>query len=147
MLAAFGLSGYDASSPPEAVYLNHYVEQPISLAVPARAHLVGPLMSQAATRIEPESVAVEGLGTVHFEIEGNALKLRVDGGGSVTFDLYDAVKRIKIRGWPEEPDRKPVEVEGKGSGLNGTLLIDNMTGNYKDPEFQLLTIRFWVLLQ
>jgi hypothetical protein len=145
VLTAFGLPGIDVSGP-ESVYLNHYAELPLTLDVPEGAHLIGPLMSQAATRIEPESVEVAGLGTVHFSIDGNSISASVDNRGSIEFDLYDAVKRIKTRGWPEDPDRKPVEIEGKGNGLSGTLLVENMTGNYREPAFQLLTVRFWVLL-
>jgi hypothetical protein len=146
VLDAFGLAGIDISQPPQTVYLNHYAELPLALDVPQGAHLVGPLMTQAAKRVDPESVAVDGLGTVEFSIDGNVLTARLENGGSVSFDLNDAVKAIKSKGWPTDPEHKPVELKGKSSGLDGTLLVESMTGNYRDPVFQLLTLRFWVLL-
>jgi hypothetical protein len=33
-----------------------------------------------------------------------------------------------------------------GHGLDGTALIDNMNGAYKEPDFNLLLLRFWLVL-
>jgi hypothetical protein len=147
LLAALGLTG-ELSNPEESVYLNHYSERPIVLDVTKGGHLIGPMASSGVMHIEPETVTVEGVGTVRFTFDSdrNVLTASLDGGGTATFDIEDAMKEIKRRGWPGDVENKPVELKGSGS-LDATLLLEAMTGNYTEREFTLLTLRFWLLLQ
>jgi len=34
-----------------------------------------------------------------------------------------------------------------GWGLTGVLLIDNLNGTYKEPNFDLSLIRFWLVIK
>ncbi|MGZ5862874.1 MAG: hypothetical protein ACXWKB_06260, partial [Methyloceanibacter sp.] len=42
--------------------------------------------------------------------------------------------------------RTPVRINGTGHGLVGTALIDNLNGEYQEPNFKLTLVRFWFVL-
>jgi hypothetical protein len=43
-------------------------------------------------------------------------------------------------------DHTPVRINGTGHGLVGTALIDNLNGEYQEPNFKLTLVRFWFVL-
>ena len=43
-------------------------------------------------------------------------------------------------------DHRPVEVKGAGSGSASTMVIDNLNGTYKEPDFDISLLRFWLVL-
>jgi hypothetical protein len=38
------------------------------------------------------------------------------------------------------------EIKGSGTALTGTVLIDNLNGSYKEPDFELTLLRMWLVL-
>jgi hypothetical protein len=72
--------------------------------------------------------------------------VRLESGEAVKFDIQDAVKEIYRRGWPLTEDHRPVEIKGTGTGLAGTLVIDNLNGAYNEPDFDISLLRFWLVL-
>jgi hypothetical protein len=56
------------------------------------------------------------------------------------------VKEIYRHGWPKTEDHRPLVLTESGHGLGGTALIDNMNGAYKEPDFNLLLLRCWLVL-
>ena len=99
-----------------------------------------------AAAIPPQTVAVEGLGTVSVGLDDTLVTLTLESGEAIKFDIQDAVKEIYRRGWPITQDHSPVEVKGAGTGLAGTLVIDNLNGTYKEPAFDISLLRFWLVL-
>jgi len=148
LLAALGLRP-DVGNVPGQVYFTHYSDLPV--VVDARgAHVIGPVVFQTGglvpAPIPPWTVMVEGLGSVRLELADNLLTARLENGDSVKFDIVDAVKEVYRRGWPQTEDHTPLELKGSGSGLTGTVLIDNLNGTYKEPDFQLNLLRLWLVL-
>ena len=132
------------------VYFTHYSDVPAVLALAKDGHVIGPVVFQssgpAPATIPPQTVAVEGLGTVHLELADTLLTVRLESGEEVKFDIQDAVKEIYRRGWPLTQDHHPVEIKGTGSGLVGTLIVDNLNGAYKEPTFDISLLRCWLVL-
>jgi hypothetical protein len=120
------------------------------LALATDGHVIGPVVFQssgaAPATIPPQTVAVEGLGTVHLELADTLLTVRLESGEEVKFDIQDAVKEIYRRGWPLTEDHHPVEIKGTGTGLTGTLIVDNLNGSYKEPTFDVSLLRCWLVL-
>jgi Domain of unknown function (DUF4153) len=149
VLVALGLRP-DVGNEPGVAYFTHYSDVPAVVALPKDAHVVGPVVFQSSgpvpVPIPPQTVAVEGLGTVHLDLADNLLNARLDNGDEVTFDIRDAVKEIYRRGWPLTEDHRPLEIKGSGTGLTGTALIDNLKGSYKEPQFELSLVRLWLVL-
>jgi hypothetical protein len=83
---------------------------------------------------------------VHLELADTLLTVRLESGEAVKFDIQDAVKEIYRRGWPLTEDHRPVEIKGTGTGLAGTLVIDNLNGAYNEPDFDISLLRFWLVL-
>jgi hypothetical protein len=83
---------------------------------------------------------------VHLELADTLLTARLESEEAVKFDIEDAVKEIYRRGWPLTEDHRPVEVRGSATGLAGTLVIDNLNGEYKEPDFDISLLRFWLVL-
>ena len=121
-----------------------------SLRSPRSGHVIGPVVFEssgpAPATIPPQTVAVEGLGTVHLELADTLLTVRLESGEEVKFDIQDAVKEIYRRGWPLTQDHHPVEIKGAGTGLVGTLIVDNLNGAYKEPTFDISLLRCWLVL-
>jgi hypothetical protein len=70
----------------------------------------------------------------------------LDDKASLKFDLADAVKEVYRRGWPTVTDHRPIELKGTASGLDGTAVIDNLNGTYREPDFDISLLRFWLVL-
>ena len=89
---------------------------------------------------------VEGLGAVKLELSDKLLRASLDEGTAVTFDISEAVKEVYRRGWPKVMDHRPIELRGAAGGLAGTMVIDNLNGTYKEPDFDISLLRFWLLI-
>jgi len=63
----------------------------------------------------------------------------------VKFDVADAMAEVYRRGWPKV-DHRPIELKGTPNGLDGTAVIDNINGTYKEPDFDISLLRFWLVL-
>jgi hypothetical protein len=149
LLLALGLRA-DVANSSGVVYFNHYSDVPTVLTLAKDGHVIGPVVFQSGgsvpAAIPPQTVAVEGLGTAHLELADTLLTVRLESGEEVRFDIQDAVKEIYRRGWPLTQDHRPVEVKGAGTGLVGTMVIDNLNGTYKEPNFDISLLRFWLVL-
>ncbi len=149
LLLALGLRA-DVANSSGVVYFTHYSDVPAVIGLARDGHVIGPVVFQSSgsvtAAIPPQTVAVEGLGTVHLELADTLLTVRLESGEEVKFDIQDAVKEIYRRGWPLTEDHRPVEITGSGSGLAGTLAIDNLNGTYKEPDFDISLLRFWLVL-
>ena len=97
--------------------------------------------------IPPQTISVESLGTIRIELDDKLLTASLDSGASVKFDIADAMKEIYRRGWPKVEDHRPIELKGTPSGLEGTAVIDNMNGTYREPDFDVSLLRFWLVLR
>ena len=62
------------------------------------------------------------------------------------FDVADAMREVYRRGWPKVDHRRPIELKGTPNGLDGTAVIDNINGTYKEPDFDISLLRFWLVL-
>ena len=131
-------------------YFTHYSDQPAVVGLTEAGHVIGPFVFQssgpAPGPIPAQSVAVEGLGTVTLELDENLLTARLENGDFARFDILDAAKEVYRRGWPVTQDHTPLLIKASGNGLVGTLLIDNLNGAYKEPDFDLSLMRFWLVL-
>ncbi len=149
LLLALGLRA-DVANSSGVVYFTHYSDVPTVLALAKDGHVIGPIVFQSAgdipAAIPPQTVEVEGLGTVSVGLDDTLVTVQLASGAAVKFDIQDAVKEIYRRGWPITQDHRPVEVKGAGTGLAGTLVIDNLNGTYKEPAFDISLLRFWLVL-
>ncbi|HEX7532025.1 MAG TPA: DUF4153 domain-containing protein, partial [Methyloceanibacter sp.] len=149
LLLALGLRA-DVANSSGVVYFTHYSDVPTVLALAKDGHVIGPIVFQSAgdvpAAIEPQTVAVEGLGSVSIGLDDTLVTVKLESGEVAKFDIQDAVKEIYRRGWPITQDHRPVEVQGAGTGLAGTLVIDNLNGTYKEPAFDISLLRFWLVL-
>jgi hypothetical protein len=148
LLIALGLRP-DLGSSSGAVHFTHYSDVPAVLTPGKGAYIVGPIVFQGAPTpapIAPESVDIEGLGTVKLELSDTQLRASLNDGTAVTFDMSEAVKEVYRRGWPKVMDHRPIELKGASGGLDGTMVIDNLNGTYKEPDFDISLLRFWLLI-
>jgi hypothetical protein len=149
LLLALGLRA-DVANSSGVVYFTHYSDVPAVIGLAKDGHVIGPVVFQKSgpvpTEIPPQTVTVEGLGIVHLELADTLLTVRLESGEAVKFDIQDAVKEIYRRGWPLTEDHRPVEIKGTRIGLAGTLVIDNLNGAYKEPDFDISLLRFWLVL-
>ncbi len=148
LLLALGLRA-DVANSAGVVYFTHYSDTPVVLAPPNGAYVIGPVVFEGAgssQAIPPKTVAVEGLGTVTLELADKELIARLEDGATASFDIGQAVKEVYARGWPNVMDHRPLALKAKPSGLDGTMIIDNLNGTYKEPDFDISLLRFWLLL-
>jgi hypothetical protein len=149
VLAALGLSA--AAETGSGLYLTYYSDAPVIVATAGAAHVIGPVVLQSAgadpAPIPPQTIAVEGLGSLNIELADTTLTARLETGGRVEFDIQAAVKEVHNRGWPRIDDHRPLEVKGSGSGLDGTVLFENLNGIYRKPKFEPSLLRFWLVLE
>jgi hypothetical protein len=149
LLLAFGLRP-DLGNTAGVVYFNHYSDVPATIAPAEGARVIGPIVFQSIGSnpgpIPPQTVTVEGLGDVRLGLAENVLSVSVPNGDRVDFNIIDAVKEIYRRGWPKTEDHRPLVLTESGHGLSGSAVIDNMNGAYKEPDFSLSLLRFWLVL-
>jgi hypothetical protein len=148
LLVALGLRP-DLGDASGVVPFTHYSDVPVVLSPAQGAYVVGPIVFEGRpppAPIPPKSVDVEGLGTVNLELSDKLLRVSLAEGAAVTFDLSEAVKEVYRRGWPKVMDHRPIELQGENGGLAGTMVIDNLNGTYKEPDFAISLLRFWLLI-
>ncbi len=148
LLLALGLRA-DVASSAGVVNFTHYSDTPLVLAPPKGAYVIGPVVFEGGAgpqAIPPKTVSVEGLGSVSLELSDKLLTARLEDGASATFDIAQAVKEVYARGWPTVADHRPLELKAAAGGLDGTMIIDNMDGTYKEPDFAITLLRFWLVL-
>ena len=148
LLVALGLRP-DLGNASGVVYFTHYSDLPAVLVPGKGAYVVGPIVFEGGPTpapIPPESVDVEGLGTVKLELSDRLLRASLSEGAAVTFDISEAVKEVYRRGWPKVMDHRPIELQGATGGLAGTMVIDNLNGTYKEPDVDISLLRFWLLI-
>ena len=148
LLVALGLRP-DIGNASGVVNFTHYSDVPAVLAPAKGALVVGPIVFEGGPSpapIPPESVDVEGLGTVKLELSDKLLRASLAEGAAVTFDISEAVKEVYRRGWPKVMDHRPIELQGTSGGLAGTMVIDNLNGTYREPDVDISLLRFWLLI-
>ena len=140
----------DVANSSGVVYFTHHSDVPVVLSLAKDAHVIGPVIFQSSGSlpgaIPPQTIAVEGLGSVTIGLDDNRVSAKLEGGETVIFDVQDAVKEVYRRGWPQTQDHRPVEVKGAGNGPASTMVIDNLNGTYKEPDFDISLLRFWLVL-
>jgi hypothetical protein len=140
----------DVANSSGVVYFTHHSDVPVVLSLAKDAHVIGPVIFQSSGSlpgaIPPQTIAVEGLGSVTIGLDDNRVTAKLEGGETVIFDVQDAVKEVYRRGWPQTQDHRPVEVKGAGNGPASTMVIDNLNGTYKEPDFDISLLRFWLVL-
>ena len=148
LLIALGLRP-DLGNASGVVYFTHYSDVPAVLVPGKGAYVVGPIVFEGGPSpapVPPESVDVEGLGTVKLELSDKLLRASLNDGTAVTFDISEAVKEVYRRGWPKVMDHRPIELKGTEGSLAGIMVIDNLNGTYKEPDFDISLLRFWLLI-
>ncbi len=149
VLMALGLRP-DLGNVGGVVYFTHHSDTPLALSFTAGGSVVGPItfqsMGPVPVPIPPQTISVEGLGAVKVELDDKMLTASLESGASVKFDIADAMKEIYRRGWPKVEDHRPIELKGTPSGLDGTIVIDNMNGTYREPDFDVTVLKFWLVL-
>ncbi len=149
LLVALGLRP-DVPNGPSPSYFTHYSDVPQPMGLAGYSELIGPVVFEGGgpvpAPIPPQSVQVEGLGAVHLDVDANVITARTEDGAEIKFNLLDAAREIMRRGWPLTQDHTPVRINGTGHGLVGTALIDNLNGEYQEPNFKLTLVRFWFVL-
>lgn len=148
LLVALGLRP-DIANSAGLVYFTHHSDVPAVLVPAKGAYAVGPVVFEGASvaaKTAAESVALGELGSVKLELSDNLLRASLGDGASVTFDISEAVQEVYRRGWPQVMDHRPIELKGASSGLAGTIVIDTLNGTYKEPDFDISLLRFWLLI-
>ena len=150
LLVALGLRP-DIGNGSGAIYFTHYSDVPATLSLAKSGTVVGPIVFKGGdpvpVAIPPQTVAVEGLGTIQIELTDKLLTVSLDDGASVKFDIADAMTEVYRRGWPKVDDHHPIELKGMPNGLDGTVVIDNMNGTYMEPDLDISLLRFRLILR
>jgi hypothetical protein len=148
LLVALGLRP-DIGNVSGLTQFTHHSDVPAAISLAAGGTVVGPIVFQAGSvpaPIPPQTVSVERLGMVKLELSDQLLSASLEDGASVKFDIADAAKEVYGRGWPQVTDHRPLELKGTASGLDGIAVIDNLNGTYKEPDFDISLLRFWLVL-
>jgi hypothetical protein len=130
------------------VYFTHYSDRPAIVSLGGDSHVLGPVVFEGGgpvpAAIPPQTVSAEGLGTVRLEIADNILTARVENGSELQFNIMEAARELAN---PLSKEHRPLRLDASGEGLTGVLLIDNLNGSYKEPDFDFSLIRFWLVLK
>lgn len=130
-----------------AVYFTHYSDRPAVVGLGRSAHVLGPVVFEGGSpmpvSIPPQSVTVEGLGLVRLAIADNVLTARVENGPELRFNLIEAARELAN---PLSKEHHPLRLKAASNGIMGVLLIDNLNGSYREPDFDFSLIRFWLVL-
>lgn len=149
LLLALGLRA-DVGNSAGVISFSHYSDTPVALSPPKGAYVIGPVVFQTsapALAIPPKTIAVEGLGTVTIDLSDTELSVHLEGSSATaSFDIGEAVKEVYARGWPNLMDHRPLELKAKPGGLDGTMIVDNLNGAYKEPDLDVSLLRFWLVL-
>ncbi|MGO8843717.1 MAG: hypothetical protein ACLQF1_22130 [Methyloceanibacter sp.] len=147
ILAALSLRA-DIPNSAGVVYFTHYSDVPAVVSLAGNGHVIGPVVFEGGgpvpAAIPGKSVTVGGLGTVHLEIADNMLAARVENGPELRFNIMEAARELAN---PLSKEHHPLRLDASSGGLTGVLLIDNLNGTYREPDFDFSLIRFWLVLK
>ncbi len=89
-------------------------------------------------------MTVEGLGPLRLAMSDTVLTVQVENGPELKFDILDVARELAN---PLKNNHSPVRLTASANGLDGTMLIDNFNGTYREPSFDLSLLRFWLVLE
>ena len=69
---------------------------------------------------------------------------RLESGPELRFNIMDAARELAN---PLSKDQHPLRLKASSEDLKGVLLIDNLNGTYREPDFDFSLIRFWLVLK
>ena len=69
---------------------------------------------------------------------------RVDNGPELRFNVMEAARELTNM---LSNEHRPLRLNAASDGLTGVALIDNLNGTYKEPDFDLSLLRFWLVLK
>jgi hypothetical protein len=110
--------------------------------------VIGPVVFESHGPIQgaipPQTIRVDGLGTVRLEVAGNNLTAGIKNGPELRFDLTEAANRLA---GVVVTERRPLPIEAANEQLSGTILIENLNGTYDGADLGLSLLRFWLVLK
>jgi hypothetical protein len=111
-------------------------------------NVIGPVVFEGGgpspVPIPAQSVTVEGVGMVQLEVADNILTAHVENGPELRFNIMEPAHELANRLTKEH---RPLRLNAASDGLSGVVLIDNLNGTYKEPNFDLALIRFWLVIK
>jgi hypothetical protein len=147
ILAALSLRA-DIPQSAGVLYFTHYSDMPEVVALGGGGEVIGPVVFEGGgpvpAAIPVQTVSVESLEAVRLEVADNILMARVENGPELRFNIIEAAHELAN---PLSNEHRPLRLNASAGGLTGVLLIDNLNGTYKEPNFDLSLIRFWLVLK
>jgi len=112
----------------------------------SNGYVIGPVIFGALGRATPrqETVSVDGLGMVRLETRDNILSVQVEGRPELHFDIGPAAREIVDS---VSKENQPLRLDATIDDWTGVLLIESFSGRNEEPDFELKTIRFWLVLE
>ena len=127
---------------------NYYADVPEAVSLASSGQMIGPVLFESQGPIQgaipPQTVRVDGFGTVRLEAIGNSLTVGIENGPELRFDLTEAANRIA---GVVVTERRPLKIEAANGPLSGTVLIENLNGTYDGADLGLSLLRFWLVLK
>ena len=126
----------------------YYADAPEAISLASSGQVIGPVVFDSQGPIQgaipPQTMSVEGFGTVRLEVTGNSLTVSIENGPELRFDLTEAANRIA---GVVVTERRPLKIEAANGPLSGTVLIENLNGTYDGADLGLSLLRFWLVLK
>jgi hypothetical protein len=126
----------------------YYADAPETVSLASSGQLIGPIVFESngplQGAIPPQTVSVDGLGTVRLEVAGNSLTASIENGPELRFDLSGAANRLSETMVKE---RRPLPIKAANGSLSGTVLIENLNGTYDGADLSLSLLRIWLVLE
>ena len=126
----------------------YYADAPQAISLASSGQVIGPIVFESHGPIQgaipPQTVRVDGLGTVRLEVAGNNLTAGIENGPELRFDLTEAANRLA---GVVVTERRPLPIEAANGPLSGTVLIENLNGTYDGADLGLSLLRFWLVLK
>jgi hypothetical protein len=126
----------------------YYADAPEAVSLASSGQLIGPVVFESQGPIQgaipPQTVKVDGLGTVRLEVAGNSLTAGIENGQELRFDLTEAANRLA---GVVVTERRPLPIKAANGPLSGTLLIENLNGTYDGADLGLSLLRVWLVLE
>ena len=126
----------------------YYADAPEAISLASRGHVIGPVVFEShgpiPGAIPPQTVRVDGLGTVRLEVARNSLTAGIENGPELRFDLTEGANRLS---GVVATERRPLPIEAVNGPLSGTVLIENLNGTFDGADLDLSLLRFWLVLK
>ena len=126
----------------------YYADAPEAISLASRGHVIGPVVFDShgpiPGAIPPQTVRVDGLGTVRLEVARNSLTAGIENGPELRFDLTEGANRLS---GVVATERRPLPIEAVNGPLSGTVLIENLNGTFDGADLDLSLLRFWLVLK